>query len=62
MKVKYADQTAFCIVEEGLDPGDPIVSTSLEEFFPTLTADDAILIKKVTFGPIFGGAVLQNPA
>lgn len=61
MKVKYSDQEAICTVAEEIGSGDSLVSTSLAEFFPTLGADDAILIKRVTFHPTFRSEILVNP-
>ena len=61
MKVKYADQEVFCTVTEEVGSGDSLVSTNLEEFFPTLGAEDAILIKRVTVHPSFMSTIFTNP-
>ena len=61
MKAKYLDQVALCTVAEEIGSGDSLVSTSLDGFFPTLGADDAILIKRVTFHPTFRSEILVNP-
>lgn len=49
MKVKYSNQLAFPIIEEGVDITGVTGYMDLSSFFPTLDASDAILVKRVMF-------------